>query len=48
MFLYLEPELSWTAPAPARNLITYRTGHPLTFSLATGLRITLGNNKQSF
>lgn len=43
--LYLEPELSWTAPAPARNLITYRTGHPLTFSLATGLRITLGNQK---
>ena len=42
---YLEPELSWTAPAPAQTLLTYRTARPLTFSVAAGLRYTLGNNK---
>ncbi|MBR7027653.1 MAG: hypothetical protein IKI13_08815 [Bacteroidales bacterium] len=39
--LYLEPELSWTAPSRNRVLATYRSENPLMFSLATGLRINL-------
>lgn len=40
--LYLEPELSWTAPSDCRVLDTFRTARPLTFSVATGLRFNLG------
>lgn len=41
--LYLEPELSWTAPSDRHILQTYRQEHPLLFTLSTGLRLTLGN-----
>ena len=40
--LYLEPELSWTLPSDKQALMTYRQEHPLVFTVATGLRITLG------
>ena len=40
--VYLEPEMSWTVPSDNRWLETYRTDHPLMFSLASGLRINLG------
>ena len=40
--LYVEPELSWTAPSNCRVLATYRTALPLTVSVATGLRFTIG------
>ena len=40
--LYLEPELSWTAPSNCRVLNTFRTARPLTFSVATGLRYNFG------
>lgn len=39
--LYLEPEIGWTFPSESRVLNTYRSEHPLTFSIATGLRINL-------
>lgn len=39
--LYVEPELSWTAPSRHRVLSTYRSENPLMFSVATGLRINL-------
>ena len=40
--LYVEPELSWTLPSDKQALMTYRQEHPLVFTVATGLRITLG------
>ena len=40
--LYVEPELSWTAPSNCRVLATYRAAMPLTVSVATGLRFTIG------
>ncbi|SKC36720.1 hypothetical protein SAMN06298214_0045 [Bacteroidales bacterium WCE2004] len=40
--LYVEPELSWTAPSNRRVLDTYRTATPLSFTIATGLRFTIG------
>jgi opacity protein-like surface antigen len=40
--LYVEPELSWTAPSDRHVLRTYRQEHPLVFTVATGLRINLG------
>lgn len=40
--IYLEPEISWTKPTDSRILVTYRTAHPVMFSIATGLRINLG------
>lgn len=39
---YLEPELSWAIPSKNRTLETYRSEHPLMFSINTGLRINLG------
>ena len=39
--LYLEPELSWTLPSEKHVLKTYRSEHPLVFTVATGLRINL-------
>ncbi len=39
--LYLEPEISWTIPSEVHVLRTYRTDHPLVFSLASGVRINL-------
>lgn len=40
--LYVEPELSWTAPSDKHVLKTYRQEHPFVFTVATGLRINLG------
>ena len=40
--LYVEPTLSWIIPSKGQVLKTYRTEHPLMFSLSTGLRITFG------
>lgn len=39
--IYFEPEISWSLPSESRILKTYRTDHPITFSVATGLRINL-------
>ena len=39
--VYLEPEISWTVPSDSRRLETYRSEHPLMFSLAGGLRVNL-------
>ena len=40
--VYLDPELSWDVRSGKRLLETYRSENPLMFSVATGLRITLG------
>ena len=40
--LYVEPEVSWVVPWQPRMLHTYRSGNPVMFSVATGLRIHLG------
>lgn len=40
--LYVEPGLSWTVPSDNRVLVTYRTEHPLMFSVSGGLRINVG------
>lgn len=40
--LYVEPELSWTAPSDRHILRTYRKEHPFVFTVATGIRINLG------
>lgn len=39
--LYLEPEISWAIPSEHRVLKTYRTAHPVMFTISTGLRFTL-------
>ena len=41
--LYVEPQLLWRIPTDNNALATYRSAHPLMFSVATGLRINLGN-----
>ena len=41
--LYLEPELSWMIPNENNTLVTYRSEHPLMFSVSAGIRINLGN-----
>lgn len=38
--LYFEPEISWTNPSFTNPLQTYRTEHPVVFSLTGGLRYT--------
>ena len=45
--IYLEPELSWRIPTDDpklgnNTLVTYRSEHPVMFSVATGIRINLG------
>lgn len=40
--IYVEPELIWTVPSGSCVLVTYRTEHPLMFSVASGLRINIG------
>ena len=40
--LYCEPEISWTNPSFTNPLQTYRTKHPVVFSLTGGLRYTFG------
>ncbi|MBR5101234.1 MAG: hypothetical protein IKX34_08060 [Bacteroidales bacterium] len=39
--MYVEPELSWRIPSEKHVLQTYRSEHPLMFSVAAGLRINL-------
>ena len=39
--LYVEPQLSWRIPSENHRLETYRSAHPLMFSVAAGLRINL-------
>lgn len=41
--LYIEPELSWQMSRDNHVLATYRTEHPLMFSVSTGLRINIGH-----
>lgn len=41
--LYVEPSLSWTIPSDSRVLETWRSAQPLAFSVAAGVRITLGD-----
>jgi hypothetical protein len=40
---YLEPELSWRIPNGNNTLVTYRSEHPVMFSVSAGIRINLGN-----
>ncbi len=40
---YLEPELSWRIPDGNNTLVTYRSEHPVMFSVSAGIRIDLGN-----
>lgn len=40
--LYVEPELSWRVPSEKNMLQTYRSQHPLMFSVNAGLRINIG------
>jgi hypothetical protein len=42
--LYVEPTLSWTIPSDRRVLETWRSTRPLAFSVAAGVRITLGDD----
>ena len=39
--LFLDPSLSWNIPSSNRMLDTYRSEHPLMFSVSTGLRFTV-------
>ena len=41
--IYLEPDLSWQFLARETAIQTYRSQHPLMFSVSTGLRINLKN-----
>lgn len=40
---YLEPEFSWRIPNENNTLVTYRSEHPVMFSVSAGIRINLGN-----
>ena len=40
--LYVEPQLMWRIPTDNNALATYRSAHPLMFSVATGVRLTIG------
>ncbi len=40
--MYCEPEISWTNPSFTNPLQTYRTKHPVVYSLTSGLRYTFG------
>jgi len=41
--IYLEPELSWRVPTGTPKLETYRSAHPLMFTVSGGLRFNIGN-----
>ena len=43
LFLFVEPEVSWTFPSDRRILSTYSSEHPWMFTVASGVRINLGN-----
>ena len=40
--LYMEPEFNWTFMPEKPVLNTYRSAHPVMFSVTSGLRITFG------
>ena len=40
--IYLEPELSWRVPTGTPKLETYRSAHPLMFTVSGGLRFNIG------
>lgn len=40
--LYMEPEFNWTFMPENPVLNTYRSAHPVMFSVTSGLRITFG------
>ena len=40
--IYVEPQVMWRIPTGDSTLETYRSAHPLMFSAATGVRITIG------
>lgn len=40
--IYVEPQVMWRIPTGDSTLDTYRSAHPLMFSAATGVRITIG------
>lgn len=40
--IFLEPELSWRIPDENNTLVTYRSEHPVMFSVSAGIRINLG------
>ncbi len=40
--LYAEPGISWTVLSGRHKLETYRSEHPVVFSVSTGLRVNLG------
>lgn len=39
--IYLEPQISWFMPTFGNTLETYRTEHPISFTISTGLRYTI-------
>ena len=41
--LFVEPEISWRMSLNKPVLTTYRSEHPVMFTVATGIRMTLGN-----
>lgn len=41
--IYLEPELSWRIPTGTPKLETYRSAHPLMFTVSGGLRFNIGH-----
>ena len=41
--IYVEPQLSWQIPLNNTVLETYRSAHPLLFTVAAGIRLNLGN-----
>lgn len=43
--IYVEPEISYMIPSRKLILETYRTEHPLVFSVASGIRINIGTTK---
>ena len=43
--LFVEPEISWTLPSERRVLSTYSSEHPWMFTVASGIRINLGNKQ---
>lgn len=43
--LFVEPEINWTLPSDRRVLSTYSSEHPWMFTVASGIRINLGNKQ---
>lgn len=41
--VFMEPQIVWSIPSSNRTLETYRTEHPVSFNISTGLRVTIGN-----